>query len=54
MLTLAEAAAILKLSPDTLRWQIRNGRLVASKVGRDWLVAPAEVDRYRREHRRAA
>jgi excisionase family DNA binding protein len=54
MLTLAEAASILGLSPGTLRWQIRNGRLVGQKVGRDWLVAPSEVERYRREVRRAA
>jgi len=47
--TLADAAARLGVSPDTLRWQVRNGRLRATKVGRDWHVTPGEVERYRRE-----
>jgi excisionase family DNA binding protein len=37
-LTLAEAAAESGLSVETLRGQIRNGRLPATKRGRDWLV----------------
>jgi excisionase family DNA binding protein len=52
-MTLTEAAERLGLSPSTLRVQIRNGRLKARKVGRDWHVTPAEVERYRRENRRA-
>ena len=52
-MTLNEAAAILGLSPDTLRWQVRNGKLKARKVGRDWHVTPREVERYRRESLRA-
>lgn len=48
-MTLAEAAAYLGLSPDTLRSQVRYGRLKARKVGRDWHTTPAEVERYRRE-----
>lgn len=46
-MTLHEAAAILGLSPLTLRSQIRNGSLHATKRGRDWWVTPAEVERYR-------
>ena len=52
MLSLAEAAKALSLSPSTLRWQIRNGRLEARKVSRDWYVTTDEVERYRREHKK--
>jgi len=52
--TLTEAAALLGLSPDTLRWQIRNGRIKARKVGPIWTVTPREVERYRRESLRKA
>lgn len=52
MLTLNEAAAQLGLSPITLRIQIRNGRLTARKVGRDWTVSEKAVEKYRLEHRR--
>ena len=48
-MTLAEAADALGLSPDTLRSQIRYGRFVARKVGRDWHTTRAEVERYRRD-----
>ena len=51
-MTLKEAAALLAMTPDTLRQQIRAGSLHATKHGRDWWVAPAEVERYRVEHRR--
>jgi excisionase family DNA binding protein len=37
-LTLEEAAAESGLAPSTLRVQINNGRLAATKRGRDWLV----------------
>ncbi len=47
MLTLAQAAAQLGLSPITLRVQIRNGRLKGRKVGRDWTLSEREVERYR-------
>lgn len=51
-MTLKEAAAVLGLTPDTLRQQIKNGALRARKFGRDWMVDPAEVDRYAKENRR--
>lgn len=38
LLTLTEAARESGLSSNTLRTQIRNGRLAAVKRGRDWLV----------------
>jgi excisionase family DNA binding protein len=44
--TLHEAAQELGVAPATLRHQIRNGSLGATKVGRDWMVDEAEVRRY--------
>jgi excisionase family DNA binding protein len=49
MLTLAEAAARLGLSPSTLRQQIHNGRLRGRLVGKTWTVTEREVERYRAE-----
>lgn len=46
-MTLKEAAAILGVTPDTLRQQIAAGRLKATKRGRDWWVTKGEVERYR-------
>jgi excisionase family DNA binding protein len=50
-MTLNEAAAALGVAAATLRSQVRNGRLRATKRGRDWHVTPGEVERYRRESR---
>lgn len=52
-MTLIEAAARLGVTPDTLRQQVANGKLRAVKRGRDWYVTAREVERYRRESRRA-
>ena len=46
-MTLNEAAASLDRDASTLRHQIRNGRLRATKIGPVWTVTPAEVERYR-------
>ncbi len=48
-MTLPEAAALLDVVPATLRQQIANGRLRATKRGRDWWLTRAEVERYQRE-----
>lgn len=53
MLTLREAAELLGLSPVTLRVQAERGTLRARKIGRDWMVTPAEVERYREVHLRS-
>lgn len=50
-MTLPEAASSLGLAASTLRHQIRNGKLKARKLSRDWYIAPEEVERYRRENR---
>lgn len=47
MLTLAQAAALLGLSPSTLRNQVKAGRLRARMVGKTWTVTEREVERYR-------
>jgi hypothetical protein len=40
---------MLEVQPATLRQQIRNGKLFADKIGRDWHVSKSEVRRYSRE-----
>ena len=52
MITLVEAARRLGVTPDTLRAQVHRKKLLATKVGRDWLVEEDEVERYRRESKR--
>ena len=49
MLTLAQAGALLGVSPATLRNQVRNGRLRATLIGKTYVVTPREVERYRAE-----
>jgi excisionase family DNA binding protein len=46
-LTVTEAAASLGLQPSTLRAQIANGAIKASKVGPLWVITEREVERYR-------
>ena len=50
MLTLTEAAEELGLAATTLRHQVQAGRLRARLVGKTYVVTPAEIERYRREH----
>lgn len=52
MHSLPQAARILGLSPSTLRHQVKNGKLRATKVARDWFVTDEEVERYRRDSKR--
>lgn len=54
VMTLPEAAKELGVAPSTLRHQIKNGKLRATKVARDWFIKVEEVDRYRRENRKGA
>ena len=53
-MTVTEAATALGLSVKTLRQQIKNRKLRASKMGRNWYLSPDEVERYRVEHKRTA
>jgi site-specific DNA-methyltransferase (adenine-specific) len=52
LLTTAEAAVILKITPVRVRQLIRSGRLMSDKRGRDHLLDQAEVERFDREGRR--
>lgn len=45
-MTLKEAAALLGVTPATLRQQIANGKLRATKRGRDWWVTKGDVHWY--------
>ena len=47
ILTLKEAADALGISAATLRSQIRNGAIAATKVGPVWTMTQDEVTRYR-------
>lgn len=53
-MTLTEAARMLGLSAETLRWQVHKKKLRAHKMGNLWIVTFDEVERYRRENLRAA
>ncbi len=48
-MTTNETAQSLGIDPGTVRRQIEKGKLRAKKLGRDWHVTPAEVERYRRD-----
>lgn len=52
LLSVADAAAELGISPATIRVQIHNGRIEATRVGRDNYISRTEIERYEREHRR--
>lgn len=48
--TLVEAGERVNLSPNTLRAQIKNGVLPATKIGKTFVVRPKDLDRYMRDH----
>ena len=50
--TIIEAARSLDLAPSTLRWQVKNGKLRARRMGGRLYVTDAEVERYRAENRK--
>ncbi len=47
-LTLQEAAAMLKTTPETVSAMIRNERLPAAKIGRAWVLVDVDVIRWLR------
>ena len=47
MLTLAEAAAELGISPATLRHQVQLGRMSARLFGKTYVITSEELERYR-------
>jgi excisionase family DNA binding protein len=52
VIPLKEAADRLATTPAVLRQAIARGSLRAVKMGRDWFVEDAEVERYGKENRR--
>lgn len=44
LLTAHEAARILRVDPQTVRAYIRNGKLPAARVGKSYLIKPADLD----------
>ena len=49
---ITQAARTLGLAESTLRWQIKNRKLRARKMGGRWYVSDAEVRRYESENKR--
>ena len=52
LITTAEAAVILKITPVRVRQLILSGQLASEKKGRDHLLEQTEVERFNREGRR--
>jgi excisionase family DNA binding protein len=50
MFTLVQAAERLGLSAETLRNQVKKGKLTAMIYGKTYVVTEEEIERYRREH----
>lgn len=51
VISLATAAELLGLSPDTLKRQAQNSRIDARLVGKTWITTRQEVARYAAEQR---
>jgi excisionase family DNA binding protein len=45
VLTIEEAAAVLKVHVRTIRRMIERGDIVAAKFGRQWRISGREIDR---------
>jgi excisionase family DNA binding protein len=46
ILTVSEAAAILRVSPQRLRLLLKQGRLPARRLGRDWAIDARDLAAY--------
>ena len=51
--TTEEAAALLNIKPVTVRAHIARGNLEARLKGRDYLISQDEIERFKREKRKA-
>ncbi len=45
-LTVPEAARRLRRNPELVRRWLREGRLRGEQFGREWLIAPSELERF--------
>ena len=50
MLTCQQVARILGIDDSTVRLQIKQKKIKATKIGPVWAVSPAEVQRYGRQY----
>jgi excisionase family DNA binding protein len=46
LISLSEAAKICDLSPDHLRRLAEQGKLIAKKIGRNWVTTKGDVEKY--------
>lgn len=53
MLSTKQAAARLGITVPAVVYLIRRNLIAAEKVGRDWIIAESEVERYATERRPA-
>ena len=44
LLTMREAARVLRMRPDSVIRKIKRGEMVGRKVGKQWLVRKADVE----------
>ncbi len=51
LLTVKQAAAILRVTPGRVRQLLLGGKLRGVKFGRDWQIDKADVERYQRVER---
>lgn len=50
LLTTEEAAARLGIKAETVMRALKAGKMGGRKLGRSWLVTPADVQEYRQRH----
>jgi excisionase family DNA binding protein len=46
LLATGEAAQLLGVSPNRVRQLVESGQLPGGKIGRDWLIRRADLERY--------
>lgn len=51
LLTIRDASDILRVSSKTIRRLIKKGTLAAHLIGRQWRIAPADLQRLLRDTR---
>ena len=49
-LTAAEAAAVMRVTPWSVTEKCRSGEIRASKPGKSWLIAAADLQAYLDKH----
>ena len=52
LLTIEQTAGLLQVSSKTIRRHIRDGRLIAHRIGTQWRIAQRDLDLYLRDARR--